>query len=928
MPYSRKLVRFRMLSSAALCLLAVAAVSAPWQASVAMQAEPTSTRPLALTDIMKFREIERQVWSENGAVYAYDAVPDLGDPTGYVVNVERNTTVEVERGSHPQITQAGDYVVFRQAPSLLATEQASTADEKKALTTRAVLVNVATGEQQVFNDIDSVHFTGDGETLVVVHGKEKDAAGHRVVLRTLATGAHREVQGVEQVVVAEKGPRVAFHLAATDQQAGQVIVRNTQNHSWLQLLENVGKASTVLSFNDAGSALAIAAAPADSDKNVSSRIVYVWRYGERSPEQLAFNAEGWEVSEHTRLRWHANDQALIAGIREAQTPDTSEQAKPESESELFDLDRLLADRRLQVWHGNDDRIIPHQRETHRQRNRATVPTVVWFTEQQPKWIPLADSTEINLRIEDNMEYAIASDARPYLREITWAGFYHDLYHVNLKTGEKQRIASRLPSSERGAISPNGRFVAYVENEQLHLFDSRSGNSARLAENVSVSWVNELEDRPTEASAYGTAGWLADSSGFYQYDRFDIWFVSVPPQGAEQSSVQNVTANFGRNNDTQLRIEMPEEGHLQANDALLVRSFHEKNKTSGFHRLDPQSGALTVLKQGEKTYRLVKRFHEQNRLFFTEQDFRQFPNVQVADLALGNAKQITNVNPQIDEFKWGTPQLIEWQSQNDETLQGIVIKPDNFDPNRRYPVMVYYYEKFSQRLYQFNQMKVNHRPNFPFYVGQDYVVFLPDVNFREGAPGPSATESLVPGVQKLIDMGIADENAIGLHGHSWSGYQTAFVVTETDLFAAAVAGAPVSNMTSAYSGIRWGSGLARQFQYEVGQSRIGESMFENLDPYLQNSPVFFADRINTPMLIQFGDKDEAVPWEQGIEYYLALRRLNKPVVMLHYEGEPHHLRRYANKIDYTVKMLEFFDHHLKGAPAPQWWSQGLEFQVYD
>jgi len=360
---------------------------------------------------------------------------------------------------------------------------------------------------------------------------------------------------------------------------------------------------------------------------------------------------------------------------------------------------------------------------------------------------------------------------------------------------------------------------------------------------------------------------------------------------------------------------------------LVRSFHDTLKTAGFHRLNPTTSEFTVLREGEKSYRLVKQFPAENRYYFTEQDFRQFPNMQVADVNLANSLQITDVNPQQSEFIWGNAELVEWTSAIGEPLQGVLIKPDNYDASRTYPVMVYYYEKFSQRVYQYNQMKVNHRPNFPLYLGQDYLVFLPDVNFRIGAPGPSATESLVPAMQMLIDKGIADPKAIGLHGHSWSGYQTAFVVTETDMFAAAVSGAPVSNMTSAYSGIRWSSGLARQFQYERGQSRIGPSLYENLDLYVKNSPVFFADKINTPMVIQFGDKDGAVPWEQGIEYYLALRRLDKPVVMLQYEGEPHHLQRYANKVDYTIKMLEFFDHYLKGAEAPKWWEEGLEFQVY-
>jgi dipeptidyl aminopeptidase/acylaminoacyl peptidase len=198
----------------------------------------------------------------------------------------------------------------------------------------------------------------------------------------------------------------------------------------------------------------------------------------------------------------------------------------------------------------------------------------------------------------------------------------------------------------------------------------------------------------------------------------------------------------------------------------------------------------------------------------------------------------------------------------------------------------------------------------------------------GRPGMSAVEALVPGVQKLVEMGLADPDAIGLHGHSWSGYQTAFVVTQTHAFAAAVAGAPVSNMTSAYGGLRYGSGLSRMFQYEKSQSRIGATLWEDLDAYIDNSPVFYADRIETPLLIMFGDQDDAVPWTQGVELYMALRRLDKEAVFLQYRDEPHHLRKDGNKLDYSIKMLEFFDHYLKGAPAPEWLSEGVPYRGDD
>jgi len=255
---------------------------------------------------------------------------------------------------------------------------------------------------------------------------------------------------------------------------------------------------------------------------------------------------------------------------------------------------------------------------------------------------------------------------------------------------------------------------------------------------------------------------------------------------------------------------------------------------------------------------------------------------------------------------------------------VLIKPANYQAGRRYPVITYFYERQSQRLYEWNEAVVNHRPSFAVYSGSGYAVFLPDIVFEVGHPGQSILKSVVPGVQRLVDMGIADPNALGIHGHSWGGYGTAYLVTQTAMFKAAVAGAPVANMTSAYGGIRWESGLARLFQYEKTQSRIGGSLWEYPLRFLENSALFSADRVTTPLLIQHGDEDGAVPWYQAIELYLAMRRLGKDCIFLQYRGEPHHLRKYPNKLDYSIKMKEYFDHYLKGAAAPEWIKAGVPY----
>ena len=899
-------------------------------------------RPLALTDIMQFREIEQRVTSDNGAWLAFTAAPDFGDSQGQVVNTLTAERFYVERGERPQLSADGRFAAFRQQAPLLQREQADHTDaddelKKEAKRVHLVIVDTRSGEQTTFEDIERFSFTGDGETIVMLEAAADngDNSGQTLRARNLSNGSEHRVAEVASFSVADKGPRVALvrtlasessddaaendEDASSDEKVEQLRILNTRNGSELTLKEDAGIRLHGLAFNHEGDALAFLQGPRSSDNPEPAQQLWLWQYGERQAALVDTQRAGFVLSEHATPTWSEDDARLFVGYREARDAAADKPVMPESNEDLYDLERLLGDRRLQVWHGEDERILTHQRETYANMNRATMPAVVWMDEQRV--VSLSNDLEDNWLRSEHADAQLISNSRAHLRDISWDGFYHDINHVNLHTGERQTVVERVRSFERGALSPDGRYVAYVDDEQYYVFDATSGEREAVATDVQVSWVDEQNDRPMEASSYGVAGWLDDNSAFLAYDRYDIWKISIDGDATRLT-------DGGRENSKQFRIRALDDALGFAPDAqLLVHSYSDSEKYHGFWALDLDSGEFASLIEDNKRYQFVEYLPEHDRVLFTEEDFRQFPDILSAPLDFSERVQLTEVNPQVADFKWGDAELIEWQIEDGETLQGVVIKPDNYDASRTYPVMVYYYEQFSQRLYHFNQMKVNHRPNFPFYVGQDYVVFLPDIRFRAGAPGPSATESLVPGVQKLIDEGIADPDAIGLHGHSWSGYMSAFVVTETDMFAAVVSGAPVSNMTSAYTGIRWQTGLARQFQYETGQSRIGPSMYEDLDPYIKNSPVFFADQINTPMLIQFGDADGAVPWEQGIEYYLALRRLDKDVVMLHYEDEPHHLQRYANKIDYSIKMLEFFDHYLKGDDAPDWWVEGMPYIKY-
>ncbi len=488
----------------------------------------------------------------------------------------------------------------------------------------------------------------------------------------------------------------------------------------------------------------------------------------------------------------------------------------------------------------------------------------------------------------------------------------------METGKK--IAEKI--QREAAISPSGEYVVYYKDGDWFLYEAAAGLSRNLTSGLEVSFADELHDYPSNVPGYGSPGWLEDSSAVFVYDRFDIWCFPVDGTGPV-----NMTEGRGREEQMTFRLLRtdPEEDSWKKGEDLLVTSYRDRTKNFGFYSLNSDSPGAVKLLEENKKFRFLAKAEKADSLVYTREDYREFPDIWKSDPEFSAPLKISDVNPQVSDYAWGNAELVEWSSLDGIPLQGVLIKPGNYEEGKQYPVIVYFYRFFSQRLHEFNTPVINHRPCFPMYASNGYAIFLPDIRFEIGRPGFASTKCLVPGVQKIIDMGVADPDAIGLHGHSWSGYQTAFIVTQTDMFAAAVAGAPVSNMTSAYGGIRWGTGLSRQFQYEKTQSRIGGSLWEYPELYIENSPLFYANRISTPLLIMFGDQDDAVPWYQGIELYMAMRRLEKDSVFLQYRGEPHHLKKYPNRLDYAVRMKQYFDHYLKGMEAPEWITSGEPFR---
>jgi acetyl esterase/lipase len=579
---------------------------------------------------------------------------------------------------------------------------------------------------------------------------------------------------------------------------------------------------------------------------------------------------------------------------------------------------------LDIWNWQDALIPPQQLVELKRENSRTYAGIIdpvhvnhfrpLATEEMP-YATVAD--------EGNGRFALLWSDLPYQTESQWdITSRYDAWIKDLEHNSLQSIASPLPG--RPILSPMGNFTIWWDATQREWFayDNREKKIINLTEDIPVNFWYEKHDTPSQPGSYGVAAWGDKDAYLLLNDAFDIW--KIDPKGERKA--ENITRHAGRNDSITFRYlnTDPEKRFIEADDLLLLSAFDNRSKERGYYTLaqhGPQPLKRRVIEG--YTFTSLKKAKEKDHFIFEKSNFHTSPDLYVTSDFWESSEKLTGINPQMEEYNWGRAELFSWSSFTGIPLKGVLYKPEDFDPAKQYPVMIYFYEQHSDELYRwFTPAPSRSVINIPFFVSRGYIVFTPDIHYTVGNPGMDAYNAVVAGAAALAKNRWVDEKNMAIQGQSWGGYQVAYLVTKTNMFKAAGAGAPVSNMTSAYGGIRWGSGRSRQFQYEQTQSRIGVAMSDSLQPYIDNSPLFFADKVETPLLMMHNDKDGAVPWYQGIEYFMMLRRLGKPVWLLQYNGEDHNLVQRRNSKDLSIRLQQFFDHYLKGDPAPVWMTKGV------
>ena len=895
-------------------------------------------RPLDHDAYDIWKTIENESVSNDGRWMLYSLELQDGDSELKVHGIRSDVTYSIPRAKSPQFTHDSRFVVALVAPEQALVKQAKRQkkpSDEQPKDSLAVL-DLVTGEFFHAERVQSFKLPKEAGGWVAYlleegqqvqqeeqpqdeeesEGKQKDKkVGTVLVLRDLAAGSDVRYDVVTEYVFAPRGRRLAYATSSKDGSADGVFVVDLENGSGTGILAGEGLYKS-LAFAESGDQLAFLSNRDDYEADQPGFTLYHWRLGADLATALVTEGvsglpDGWWVSEHGELSFSENGARLFFA--------TAPRPEPAVEDSTLEEDRVD----VEIWHWKDPLLQPMQALQLNSELTRAYRAVAHLAAGAVVQLATKDLPEVDLVRQGNADFVLGTSELPYRQLISWdSPTYRDVYTVNVHTGESRLVLEKLQGD--ASVSPDGKYVFWWNNVELAWFarsvaDNRVVN---MTAGLPYPTHNEDHDWPYRPEAYGTAGWTDGDEEFLVYDRYDIW--AVDPEG--RSAPRNVTDGLGRRDNLQFRYVRldPEARSIAPGEPLLLEVFNRKTKSAGFYRDRVRGdGQPRELAYADRRFSNPTKAQDADVLMFTRQSIEEFPDLWMSDTDFRDARKVSNANPQQSDYRWATVELVEWYSVDGIPLQGLLYKPSDFDPSQKYPMMVTFYEKDSDNLHA-------HHPPIPhrsvvrptFYASRGYVVFVPDIVYQVGYPGESAMDCIVPGVLELASRGFVYENAIGVQGHSWGGYQITYMVTKTDLFAAAAGGAPVSNMISAYGGIRWGSGMSRMFQYEKTQSRIGATLWEAPLRYIENSPIFWADKVETPLLMMHNDHDHAVPWYQGIEMFVALRRLGKPAWLVNYVDELHWPQEFHERRDWNIRMQQFFDHYLTGAPAPAWLAEGI------
>jgi dipeptidyl aminopeptidase/acylaminoacyl peptidase len=888
---------------------------------------PAQKKPLSHIVYDQWKEIGSKNITPDGNYAAITINPQDGDGKVVFYNLKTGTQDSVKRAEAVSLTYDSKFALFKIKPEQKVMKDLRRQKKKKEDMPKDTLgiYSFASRKTERIPEVKTFKIPekAGGWVAYSLEPKKEDKSkkkikkntddnGYTLILRNLESGNTKHYSFVKDFLFSKTGTGLLFTSSGDSVFKAGMYWHDLTTNQLKTLHQGHPKFKYKgLSISEDGGQVAFLVDPDTTKAPIRHHQLFMWKNGEAGSHQ-------YDIENSLALppSWLLSDSYAPVFSKDGSKLFFGSMPTPLVQDTMKLAEEIVS---VEVWGNSDNLIYPQQNrqlESERRRSYLAVLDInaKAVTQVATKDIPLAEFGD-----EGNSSIMLLESSKPYQRAIVYEGSaYSDFYLFDMKTRLLLDIAKKVKGNAQ--LSPKANYAYWYSATDTTWFVYSVAADTAMRMNGVTSFADEEDDHPDYPSQYGMAGWTSNDDAILIYDRYDIW--SFDPKGVRAPINLTKTGRQEKTVFRYLKLDI-EERSIDPNREMMLSAFNETTKQSGFYKLSLKDGKLTKLIMDDFRFSGGIKAAKANRWLFTRESFREFPDVWTSDLDLGGMKKITDVNPQMRNYYWGTVELVTWNSLDNVPLTGMLYKPEGFDPKKKYPMITYFYEKESDNLHaHIPPTPLRSSINRSTYVSDGYLVFVPDIVYKIGFPGESAYNAILPGVMSLIARGFVDEKNVGIQGHSWGGYQTAYIVTRTNLFKAAEAGAPVANMISAYGGIRWESGLSRMFQYEHSQSRIGGTLWEKPMLFIENSPIFFADKIQTPMLLLANDNDGAVPWYQGIEMYMALRRLEKPVWMLNYNGEPHWPVKRENRMDFQVRMKGFFDHYLKGAPIPGWMKEGV------
>lgn len=871
-----------------------------------LQAQSAEKRPLEIADYRLWRTIEGERISNDGrwAAWTYSRV--RGDDTLTVRALDAEVRHDVPRASEGVFSSDGAWIAFAVAPGFLEIEELERADER--VPRWAGLLNLETGDTLTWSDAESFGFSDDGAHFYVKKRKADDDTEHdgtSLILRNLTEGYEELIGSVDELAFDAEGTRLAFTVDAEGGEGNGLYLVDLATGA-RRALDNSGERYAQLTWSEDGSSLAVLRGTKPEGRvERANRLIAFTDVGAGPPTRVGFPAGG----EGLRDGWVLSEKGELVFDDDASTLFVATKPQEKELEEWPDEGLPLAD--VNIWHWQDARIQSRQqRQLESDKNRTYVAA---FHLSEERLVHLADERMRTVEITKDGRWGIGRDDRDYVSD--WKPSVADYYRVDTRTGERTPI---LEAHLRTlGLSPDSEHYLYWKDGDVWDYRIADDRHVNLTTSTATDFTNQEYNRFGEKPPHGLAGWAEDGQGVLLYDRWDVWL-----QPFDGGDARNLTQGVGAADEIRLRYVRtdPDEEVIDLDEPLLFDAYGEWTKEEGFFELEGDD--LRELTWEDRRFDTPRKAEDAERYLFTTQTWSDFPDLWVSDGSFANRERVSVANPQQDEFLWGSRILFDYTTDDGIPLQGTLAIPETYREGDRLPMVVRFYEQYSQNLHVYPTPTYRHQPDFAGLVSNGYLLMQPDVHFRIGSSHSDMLEAVEAATRKVIEMGYAEPDAVGLSGHSYSGGGSAYIATRSDMFAAVAHGAAPINLVSEFNQLFVGSGQNNHGYDIYGQGRYATNPYDDFDLYWDQSPISGVEDMDTPVLYLHGEDDPTVNWEQGLEWYNALRFLGKPIIWLSYPDEGHGLSKLQNRIDFQHRLQDFYDHHLKGQAAPPWMTDGV------